>query len=203
MPCSDGLDEIRARNLTRVGRLRATEEGGGGRPATQKNPKGRSQEGDPSPSGECRAPRHAPGYSPRRVSSRTRKRITGLLGHSHRRQTRLQPGDTPGPARRLCPPMRGVWCPAQSVSANNPVGFRPRAFRSGLRIGSLSLLSSSWSRRSEWPSYSITWSARSRSACGIVRPRALTVLRLTTSSNLVGCSIGRSAGRAPLRIRST
>jgi hypothetical protein len=28
-------------------------------------------------------------------------------------------------------------------------------------------------------------------------------LRLMTSSNLVGCSMGRSAGRAPLRILST
>jgi hypothetical protein len=38
---------------------------------------------------------------------------------------------------------------------------------------------------------------------GIVRPRALAVRRLITSSNFVGCSIGRSAGFAPLRILST
>src|SRR4029453_17455631 len=36
--------------------------------------------------------------------------------------------------------------------------------------------------------------------CGIVRPRALAVLRLITNSNLVGCSTGRSAGFAPLKI---
>ena len=42
--------------------------------------------------------------------------------------------------------------------------------------------------------YSITWSARASSDCGIVRPRALAVLRLTTSSNFVGCTTGRSAG---------
>src|SRR6266851_1043582 len=53
------------------------------------------------------------------------------------------------------------------------------------------------------PSCSITWSARCRSDGGIVRPRALAVLRLMTSSNLVGCSIGRSEGFAPLRILST
>jgi hypothetical protein len=36
-----------------------------------------------------------------------------------------------------------------------------------------------------------------------VRPRALAVLRLMISSNLVGCSIGRSAALAPLRILVT
>src|SRR5205807_5985174 len=51
--------------------------------------------------------------------------------------------------------------------------------------------------------YSITWSARSSSDCGIVKPNTLAVLRLMTSSNFVGCSTGRSAGFAPLRILST
>src|SRR5436190_15203786 len=35
---------------------------------------------------------------------------------------------------------------------------------------------------------------------GIVRPSTLAVFRLTTKSNLVGCSMGRSPGLAPLRI---
>src|SRR5207245_787814 len=51
--------------------------------------------------------------------------------------------------------------------------------------------------------YWITSSARDSSDCGIVRPSALAVLRLMTSSNFVGCSTGRSAGFAPLRILST
>jgi hypothetical protein len=51
--------------------------------------------------------------------------------------------------------------------------------------------------------YSITWSARSRSDCGIVSPSAFAVLRLITSSNFVACSTGRSAGLAPLRILSS
>ena len=51
--------------------------------------------------------------------------------------------------------------------------------------------------------YSITSSAPARIAGGIVRPSAFAVLRLITSSNFVGCSIGRSAGLAPLRILST
>jgi len=46
-------------------------------------------------------------------------------------------------------------------------------------------------------------SARSSKDWGIVRPSALAVVRLITNSNLVGCSMGRSAGFAPLRILST
>jgi hypothetical protein len=49
----------------------------------------------------------------------------------------------------------------------------------------------------------ITSSAWKSTVGGIVRPRALAVLRLMTNSNLVGCSTGRSAGLAPFRILST
>ena len=51
--------------------------------------------------------------------------------------------------------------------------------------------------------HSITSSARARIDGGTVRPRALAVFRLTTSSNFVGCWTGRSAGLAPLRIFPT
>jgi hypothetical protein len=51
--------------------------------------------------------------------------------------------------------------------------------------------------------YSISRSARSKIDGGIARPIALAVLRLMTSSNFVGCSIGRSPGFAPFRILST
>jgi hypothetical protein len=51
--------------------------------------------------------------------------------------------------------------------------------------------------------YSITSSARASNLSGIVSPSAFAVPRLITSSNLVGCSTGRSAGRAPWRIRLT
>ncbi len=37
----------------------------------------------------------------------------------------------------------------------------------------------------------------------MVRPSALAVLRLITSSNFVGCSTGRSPGLAPCRILAT
>ncbi len=51
--------------------------------------------------------------------------------------------------------------------------------------------------------HSITPSARSSTAPGIVSPMARAVFRLTTSSTWVGSSTGRSAGFAPLAIRST
>src|SRR5262249_35756616 len=51
--------------------------------------------------------------------------------------------------------------------------------------------------------HSMIWSARPRTDGGMVSPSAWAVLRLITSSNLVGCSTGRSAGFAPLRILST
>jgi hypothetical protein len=49
----------------------------------------------------------------------------------------------------------------------------------------------------------ITSSARTSKEGGTARPSALAVFMLITSSNLVGCSTGRSEGLAPLRILST
>src|SRR5262249_6662587 len=51
--------------------------------------------------------------------------------------------------------------------------------------------------------HSITSSARASSVSGTVSPSPLAVLRLSTSSYLVGACTGRSAGFSPLRIRST
>jgi len=48
-------------------------------------------------------------------------------------------------------------------------------------------------KRSHW----MISSARTRTDWGIVTPSALAVLRLTTSSNFVGSSTGRSAGSVP------
>ena len=50
---------------------------------------------------------------------------------------------------------------------------------------------------------SITRSAWSSSAAGIVKRRSAAVLRLITISTRVGCSMGRSPGFAPLKILST
>ena len=51
--------------------------------------------------------------------------------------------------------------------------------------------------------HSITRSARRRIDGGIVIPSAVAVLRLITSSNVVGCSTGISAGFAPFSILLT
>src|SRR5262249_34674082 len=51
------------------------------------------------------------------------------------------------------------------------------------------------------PFHSITSSASASSLSGIWRPSALAVLRLMTSSYLVGCWTGRLAGFSPLRMR--
>src|SRR5262249_13374496 len=51
------------------------------------------------------------------------------------------------------------------------------------------------------PLHSITSSARAMSVGGISRPSAFAVLRLITSSNLIGAWTGRSAGFSPLRMR--
>src|SRR6516164_7725318 len=53
------------------------------------------------------------------------------------------------------------------------------------------------------PFHSITSSARASTVAGTSSPSALAVLRLTTSSYLVGACAGRSAGFSPLRMRST
>ena len=47
------------------------------------------------------------------------------------------------------------------------------------------------------PFHSITSSARASSVCGTLRPSILAVWALMTSSNLVGCTTGKSAGLAP------
>ena len=51
--------------------------------------------------------------------------------------------------------------------------------------------------------HSITRSARNNTPGGIARPSDLAVRRFTISSNVVGCSTGRSAGLVPFRIFST
>jgi hypothetical protein len=51
-------------------------------------------------------------------------------------------------------------------------------------------------RRGHKPNYSITLSASASSRSGTSIPSAFAVLTLMTSSNFVGCSIGKSAGWA-------
>src|SRR5262249_42089825 len=49
--------------------------------------------------------------------------------------------------------------------------------------------------------YSMTSSARSNTVCGIIRPSALAVSRLMTSSKRADRATGKSAGTAPFRMR--
>jgi len=80
-----------------------------------------------------------------------------------------------------------------SLTLRDPTPWRHQLMRDFVRRG-VSL------QRSR---YSITSSARRRIDGGNVMPRALAVLRLITSSYLVGCWTGRSAGFSPLRMRPT
>src|SRR5262249_8939720 len=53
------------------------------------------------------------------------------------------------------------------------------------------------------PHHSITWSARPSSESGTVRPSAFAVFMFITSSILLACCTGKSAGLSPLRTRPT
>jgi hypothetical protein len=108
---------------------------------------------------------------------------------------------SPQPSRGRADPA-GVPSRSGRERAEKPDAVHPSRL---LRLGA-----SGAARRPREPSShvrrSIYWmssSARARTAGGIVSPSILAVLRLITSSNLLGCSMGRSAGFAPLRILST
>jgi hypothetical protein len=94
------------------------------------------------------------------------------------------------------------WDPGRSVRAQEPDGRQLHWLLrlSGERRGEDS---DRTSHERAPTSHSITSSARANTAGGMVRPSALAVFMLMISSNFVGCSMGRVAGFAPLRIRST
>jgi hypothetical protein len=84
---------------------------------------------------------------------------------------------------------RGHWVAA--LLSTRIVAWRQRAVK--FIPNALARLSTYW----------ITSVACCKTAGGIVSPSAFAVFRLMTSSNVVACSMGRSAGFAPLRILST
>src|SRR5262245_9463901 len=94
---------------------------------------------------------------------------------------------------------------AIAVYASQPLS--PAATQHSLPSGRYSLLGPDFHRLDRasfaWRTHSITSSARASNVGGISRPSALAVLRLMTSSYLVGFCTGRSAGLSPLRMRST
>src|SRR5262249_20683666 len=89
---------------------------------------------------------------------------------------------------------RVAWTGVQAAPAISPPGFlrarreRPRGRRAADQRDEIA----------SFHAHSITSSAMASSEGGTSRPSAFAVLRLMTSSNLVGCSTGRSAGLAPL-----
>ena len=103
----------------------------------------------------------------------------------------------PGKSKRMLDRSDGCYCKALGAAALNlrtrpqetasPQAFETKGFTE------IPFLEVHW----------ITWVVRMRMVCGKVRPRALAVFILTTSSNRMGCSTGRSAGLAPFRSLST
>src|SRR4051812_16271928 len=94
---------------------------------------------------------------------------------------------------------------AIAVYASQPLS--PVATQHSLPSGRYSLLGPDFHRLDRasfaWRTHSITSSARASNVGGGDRSSALVVFRLMISSNLIGCSTGRSAGFAPLKILST
>src|SRR5215471_16139524 len=90
-----------------------------------------------------------------------------------------------------CGPYIGIGLPGASLSASED-----RA-----TVGSGHHDAKITQRRHSLSRYSINSSACTSNLLGTVRPSAFAVFRLMTSSNLVGCMTGRSAGFSPLRMR--
>src|SRR5438067_12604823 len=88
---------------------------------------------------------------------------------------------------------------AIAVYASQPLS--PVATQHSLPSGRYSLLEPDFHRQDRdsfaWRTHSITSSARASRVGGTSRPIAFAVLRFTANSNLVGCSIGSSAGLVP------
>jgi hypothetical protein len=101
---------------------------------------------------------------------------------------------------RMSPGRQGQMKEAKAVDAARLQGFGggSKPFASGAEW-----ITAMGPRGDICPHHSITSSARRISASGGVRPRTLAVLPLITSTNLVGCSTGSSAGLAPFRTLST
>ena len=142
-----------------------------------------------------------PGRRPTRVPERNRRwRIATRSPHRvPRRSPRpAAPAGTPAPPCSRVRSSRGE----PRCAAAMPAAAHRRAL-AGRERAEAGGQGSETTHGEQAPAHRITSSARSRIDSGIVMPSALAVLRLTTSSNLVGCSIGRSPGLAPFRILST
>jgi hypothetical protein len=99
-------------------------------------------------------------------------------------------------------PLRVIFVRSTRSRRSRHVRFAPIASEPSHRSESPRCAKSGCEHPQRGSPYSITASARASRPGGMVRPMARAVLRLITSSNLVDCRTGRSAGLAPLRIRA-
>ena len=133
---------------------------------------------------------------------KSRRRIAFLEAQDHANNERLQQGFTTGGMG-----FGGQFARQQSHTAQCPLWVKSGHRRTSnqcphpqKRTLELSCGMSALCQKRTSDTYSITSSAIAMTPGGIVSPSALAVLRLITSSNVVGWIIGRSAGLAPLRI---
>src|SRR5262249_50092239 len=94
---------------------------------------------------------------------------------------------------QICP----LWVKSRHLAVQSPCPLYPQKRTCAVQLG----MSAKGQKRTS--PYSISSSALVSSEGGISSPSAFAVLRLTISSNLVGCSTGRSPGLAPFKILST
>src|SRR6185437_15279042 len=87
------------------------------------------------------------------------------------------------------------------VRTGFPFSIEPQTEAVPLLLGHRKL--ETHTRNAHQPDHSITSSAPASSDDGMAKSRAFAVFLLMTSSKRVGCWIGRSAGFAPRRMRST
>ena len=139
------------------------------------------------------APTRCPSRSPGSAPSRSYRRSLAGLGH----RTESIAGRSLGGA---CRGRRGRYQPTSRATC---VGaWRARSYEGREHPAKPTAARKSWPR---WSSmgYWITSFARCSSISGTISLSAFAAFRLMTRSNVVGCSTGRSPGRAPLRILST
>jgi hypothetical protein len=117
-----------------------------------------------------------------------------------RLREKLRPTDL-----RLVRPRSLSWV-RSSPDSDQRADIADRQLRANIRsrqsIGQLAITTGAELRPMR-ETYSITSLALASNVAGICTPSAFAVSRLMTSSIIVGCSTGRSAGFAPLRILST
>ena len=99
----------------------------------------------------------------------------------------------------LAQEIRRIWAVLYPIQLGADSCHFPYAKISGVWSPSIAALR----KRPIDSAYSITLVACTNIELGTLRPSALAVFILTTRSNTIGCSIGKSAGFAPLRILST